>query len=199
MNIKKINNIRKKYVYMYIFVFVISIICGFLIYNLTKIIFFSFGITALINLVTLLLNKKNIEKYNMSIYNLYISKILQEKFDKLEYNSKKGIDRKIIDNTKMVNTGTHFASTDFLTGEYNGIKFIQSYIVIESISSNKDDPGEIPKTIFKGHWIIINTDRPFLSNFFSFAFSNTSFLKYHHFIIFIHHIIIIILKLKQIM
>jgi len=86
----------------------------------------------------------------------YVKKMLDQTFNKVNYDYTRGIPVTVPKATRMIKIGSGYYSNDFVSGEYKGVEFMQSDIEISNGS------GEDKVTIFKGRWLTFEFPKNFL-------------------------------------
>ncbi len=85
----------------------------------------------------------------------FVVSILEETFDDVFYDYKRGLEESKVNGFGLVAKGNRYSSEDFIKGNYKGISFEQSEVRIAHKSSNDD----VETTYFKGR--VMAFDLPF--------------------------------------
>ncbi len=102
---------------------------------------------------------KSLKKYTLTYKKEVVNVIIKECdfIDDLTYNYDLGLNGEVVNEANAVLFGERFTSNDFITGEYEKIKFAQSDISIESNGRNNT-------TYFRGRWLIVDFEKEFNVN-----------------------------------
>lgn len=103
--------------------------------------------------------KNKAKEYKKSYKAYFIQQSTTHFFTNLSYNHEKGIDRKILDDTQMINTGDRYLSNDLMAGKHKNITFFRSDVTIEK--EIEWEKSSSYYKIFKGQFIIIDCPRKF--------------------------------------
>ena len=118
-------------------------------------------------IITVVINIKPHKKFILAFKDLFVLKSLKTIFTDLTYEPEKGIDRKVISDTKMMNMGDRYNSNDYVSGKYKNVSVEQSDIHIEERHTYTDSNGHTHTTwvtIFKGRWMIFDFNKTFKAN-----------------------------------
>lgn len=80
---------------------------------------------------------------------------LQKVFTDITYDFERGIEKKVISDTKMIHMGNHYRANDYVKGKYKDIGFEMSDVEIE------EDQGKDTVTLFSGQWFIFDFNKSF--------------------------------------
>lgn len=97
----------------------------------------------------------------------FVKDALRLVFDNLTYDPKKGIDRQTIADTGMLYMGNRFSSNDLISGTYKDVKFVQSDVQIQDITTHTDGEGHTHTdvdNILIGKWMIFDFNKSFKAN-----------------------------------
>lgn len=120
-------------------------------------------VIAIGTLITKLITSKDIIEYK-KIYKRDIAlETFKDVFTDVEYKPNSGLSKKVISNTKMMNTGDRYLSNDYISAKYKGIKFECADVEIEKEYKDKDGDKHYT-TIFKGQWFIFDFNKNFKAN-----------------------------------
>ena len=114
-------------------------------------IIFIVGIIVLIGGVVIFANLsgKVTEEYKKLYKENFVISILEEKFDDVIYDYKRGLEKNYVEQFGLTSMGNRFSSEDYIKGSYKGIGFEQSEVRIEHKGRN-DDTASI---YFRGRMI----------------------------------------------
>lgn len=97
----------------------------------------------------------------------FVKNALKSVFDNLIYDPKRGIDEDTIANTGMIYMGNSFSSNDYISGTYKNVKFVQSDVEIQEITTHTDGKGNSYTNvddILVGKWMIFDFNKSFKAN-----------------------------------
>lgn len=92
-----------------------------------------------------------------------VAPLLEETFDHIEYKGLDGFDKSRIFDTKLVNRGNVFKSSDYFKALYHGIEFEFSNVLIqnETTQTTGQSTTTSTTTYFKGQWLIVRPKKQF--------------------------------------
>lgn len=82
-----------------------------------------------------------------------VKDVLESTFDNVHYTTTQGIDKRRIYDTKLVNSGNSYASSDYLRARYHDLDFEFSNVEVKDSYTVNDQTHT--DTYFIGQWIII--------------------------------------------
>lgn len=86
-----------------------------------------------------------------------------EIFSNVDYKTKDGLAKSVIENTGMMDVGDIYDSNDYISAKYKEINFVCSDVKIKK-SYSDGNGGRIYKVIFKGQWFVFDFCKSFRSN-----------------------------------
>ena len=121
-----------------------------------------FGLTTWLtgHVITYFLYHKDLMKFYAAYKKYFVESALLKVFPGCSYEFQNGISRERIAETGMMNTGDIFRSEDLVKGEYKGLKFEQSDMIIQE-ESRDSDGNTTTTTIFSGRYAIFDIKRTF--------------------------------------
>ena len=125
-----------------------------------------FGLISLV-IIKLIVNGKDISKFDNEFKNTFVLDGLKNTFDDLNYNIEEGFDEKTLSDYGMIDTADRYSSNDYISGTYKGIKFEQSDVHIEEKHESEDSDGNKTVhwvTIFRGRYMIFDFNKKFMAN-----------------------------------
>lgn len=176
MDVSELKRIQKKVIKKSrIINFILVVIWGLSIYaisrlkNIDFILFFSDTILIIVigAIIRFLILNKQIIKFNNGFKNVFVFSALNKIFDNLNYFPDKGLEKSIIEDTKMMNMGDKYSSNDYFEAEYKNVKVKQADVHIEEEHKTTDSDGNQTTewtTIFRGKWMIFNFNKKFNAN-----------------------------------
>ncbi len=102
---------------------------------------------------------RKIGPYRRAYKEVLVRGLLAERIDDLRFSPEEGIDKDIIDATDMMILGNRYSSNDLIEGNYQGVRFRQSDVLIQNHTSNGKSSSTI--TYFKGRWMIFDFNKRF--------------------------------------
>ena len=94
---------------------------------------------------------------NKAFKETVVIKVLDEVLDDVMYGYSKGFDRNLILDTKLINKGSSFSSSDFVDAKYDGIPFQMGNVNIEYTYTIDDQT--YTDVYFKGQWLIFDIEK----------------------------------------
>ena len=94
----------------------------------------------------------------------FISRQLDSVFTNLQYSHQLGLDKDILQNTQLIDTGDRYHSNDLVKAEYKSTGFMQADVHIEERREEKDNEGHVRvyyDTIFKGRFLVFEFPKKF--------------------------------------
>ncbi len=94
----------------------------------------------------------------------FISRQLASIFTNLQYSHQLGLDRSILQNTQLIDTGDRYQSNDLVKAEYKSTGFMQADVHIEERREEKDNEGHVRVyyvTLFKGRFLVFEFPKKF--------------------------------------
>ena len=73
------------------------------------------------------------KKFQVMYKDNFLVGLLNEKFQNVQYDWKYGFSEDVVRGMGLVKMGSRFDSEDFISGEYNGVKFEQSEVTVEEV------------------------------------------------------------------
>ena len=125
-----------------------------------------FGLISLV-IIKLIVNGKDISKFDNEFKNIFVLNALKNTFDDLNYNIEEGFDEETLSDYGMIDTADRYSSNDYISGTYKGIKFEQSDVHIEEKHESEDSDGNKIVhwvTIFRGRYMIFDFNKKFMAN-----------------------------------
>lgn len=155
MSILELEKLRKKVRNIYVIGIIITIILSIVINsksynNFRSLVFLGIIITCGIGYFPS-------KKFSLEYKKFFVLKSLDNIFDNLIYEPKRGLDKSIIVNTEMIYMGNSYFSDDYISGRYKNINFIQADVYIKNVSKIRFTKG----TIFKGKWLVFDFNKKF--------------------------------------
>ena len=89
-------------------------------------------------------------KYKKAYKGYFVGQQLEKTFSNLKYSHDVGLDRQILIDNGMINTGDRYLSNDLTTGKYKDVDFAQADVHIEEEYKDGDTQYE---TVFKGRYL----------------------------------------------
>ena len=167
MNIEELEILRKKARNIVLIGIIISIITAITLYIILKSPIASFATLVVGIIITVIINIKPTKKFTLAFKETFVLKSLKNVFTDLVYEPEKGLDKTIIENTKMMYMGDRYTSNDYMSGKYKNINVIQADVHIEEEHITTDSNGNTTTTwitIFKGRWMIFDFNKYFKAN-----------------------------------
>jgi len=157
MNLREINEMRKKSLNAQILVFVaITLIFLGMAYLMFSMGMMSFPlmIIAFVGMVILVIYSSRFTTPYVAKYKEWLRKeAIEEYFTVNEYLPDSGFSKDMVSSTYLAPMGNVFKSSDLLVGDYNGCKFERSELLIQDETS--DGETTTTTTLFSGSWTII--------------------------------------------
>ena len=101
-------------------------------------------------------------KYKKAYKGYFVGQQLEKTFSNLKYSHDVGLDRQILIDNGMINTGDRYLSNDLTTGKYKDVDFAQADVHIEE--EYKDGDGDTQyETVFKGRYLVFEFPKKFNS------------------------------------
>ena len=123
---------------------------------------FGWGILLLIiGVVVLIFGAIQNEKYKKSVKEDLAKGILQEHYDNVTFDAKNGLSQEYIRSTEMIGLGNIYGSNDLFKGEYKGVQFEQSDLIVQQRTST--GKSTVTVTLFKGQYRIFEFNKNFTS------------------------------------
>ena len=116
-------------------------------------------VTIIIISIMITFIKSKAKEYKKTYKAYFVKQAAAQFLTNLSYNHEKGLDKKILDGTQMINTGDRYSSNDLMTGKYKNIMFSQSDITIEKEIEWENSSSYYK--IFKGQFMIIDFPKKF--------------------------------------
>ncbi len=104
------------------------------------------------------------QAYRHAYKRYFITRQLASVFTDLNYNHELGLNKKLLDDTGLINTGDFYQSNDFVCGKYKKVLFKQADVQIDEIHEEKDEDGNTETTtvtIFRGRYLIFSFPKKF--------------------------------------
>lgn len=120
-------------------------------------VFFAF-VTSVI--IVTLITRKDAIAYKKAYKAYFVEQNLMQTFADLKYDHSAGLDKQILKNTEMINTGDRYSSNDLTTGKYKNVAFTQADVHIETESTDSDG-NTTYTTIFRGRFMIFEFPKKF--------------------------------------
>lgn len=120
-------------------------------------VFFALVITAIIVAIA---TRKDAEAYKKAYKFYFVEQNLMQTFTNLEYNHNAGLNKQVLKDTEMINTGDRYSSNDLTTGRYKDVEFTQADVHIEEEYKDKDGHRHYT-TIFRGRFMIFEFPKKF--------------------------------------
>lgn len=119
--------------------------------------FFALVITAVIVAVA---TRKEAVAYKKAYKAYFVEQNLARTFTDLRYNHNAGLNKQVLKDTQMINTGDRYSSNDLTMGKYKDVEFTQADVHIE-VESTDSDGNTTYTTIFRGRFMIFEFPKKF--------------------------------------
>ena len=93
----------------------------------------------------------------------YVCDLMTALFINPQYEPLNSINRDVVKEAGFVQMGNTYSGDDLMRGEYNGVKFTASDLLIQNVTSNGKQT--ITVTYFQGKYMIFSFNKPFDANF----------------------------------
>ena len=101
-------------------------------------------------------------QYKKAYKGYFVGQSLMKTFTNIKYNHDTGLDRQVLIDTAMINTGDRYSSNDLTIGKYKDVDFAQADVRIEE--KHEDSDGDTYyTTIFKGRYMVFEFPKKFNS------------------------------------
>lgn len=101
-------------------------------------------------------------QYKKAYKGYFVGQSLEKTFTNTKYNHNIGLDKQVLMDTAMINTGDKYSSNDLTIGKYKDVDFAQADVHIEE--RHEDSDGDTYYiTIFKGRYMVFEFPKKFNS------------------------------------
>ncbi len=111
-------------------------------------------------IIAVVKNQKVAKAYKMAYKSHFVERNLRSVFTDLNYHHDLGLNKDILKNTGMINTGDVYASNDFTSGRYKDVAFSQADVHIQEEHTDSDG-NTTYVTIFKGRFMVFEFKKQF--------------------------------------
>ena len=111
-------------------------------------------------IVISLSTRKEADLYRRAYKAYFVEKNLRQTFGNLQYNHSAGLDKEILRNTGMINTGDRYGSNDLTIAKYKDVSFMQADVHIQEEHTDSDGDTTYV-TIFRGRFMIFEFPKKF--------------------------------------
>ena len=102
--------------------------------------------------------------YERAYRTYFIHRQLTKIFSDLHYNHERGLDKKSLEETGLINTGDRYKSNDLVVAKYKNTRFSQADVKIEERHERRNEDGRVEvyyDTIFEGRFLIFEFPKKF--------------------------------------
>ncbi len=157
MDLKNINKLKATYE-AWMFIGIILIVISFFGFTANPIFMIGFIGGALISAVGTAKFKKLSVEFKM----IHVKKILEEEISGIFYDPKKGFDKEVVYDSKILRKEDRYYSEDYISGEIKGKKFESADVKLQDVRSNGKTTTVV--TVFQGRFFIIDFEKKFESD-----------------------------------
>lgn len=115
--------------------------------------------TAIFFSVYAFISSKFKKRYMRLYKKLAVCPCLDETYDDVRYEQKRGFDQEYIDSLCCMQKGSQFESEDWYSASYNGVRFECADVCIANTASSNGSPQTT--VYFRGKWIVFDFDKHF--------------------------------------
>ncbi|MBO4813008.1 DUF3137 domain-containing protein [Candidatus Saccharibacteria bacterium] len=102
--------------------------------------------------------------YKRAYKGYFVQQQLAKFFTNLQYSHERGLNKNLLDETRMIHTGDIFKSNDLIIAKYKNTNFLQADVEVTDIVKEKDKDGRETTTyvtVFKGRYLIFEFPKKF--------------------------------------
>ncbi len=110
-------------------------------------------------LLTLLMISLSTSSYKQLFSRNMMKSVMTSVFEDVTYEPERALPPSMIENTDMIMTGNRYASGEYRTGVYRGIRFTMADVSLKNVIQNGKRTASI--TFFDGSWLIFEFSKSF--------------------------------------
>lgn len=130
------------------------------LFSIIPVCFFAFFALIIGIIIIALTTREEAEAYRKSYKSYFVEQNLRKIFTNLSYDHQEGLDKSLLRQTGMVNTGDAYVSNDLTVARYRTTKFIQADATIQEAHTDSD--GNTTYTIiFRGRFMFFEFPKKF--------------------------------------
>lgn len=157
--------------------FIICIFCFFL--SITGPILFLSIVLLIASIIVAAIYSGKCNEINDRVFYKYIYPKLEEAFEEFKYDKHSGIDDKIVDDLRFIDSGNRITTSNLMQGYYRGVSFVQSGVLCQRISEDSDGDTETTTT-FSGRVIVLGVSLFNEDGYVDIVGGNRFYLSFNH-------------------
>jgi len=99
------------------------------------------------------------KKLSTAFKEVHVKKMIEDEISGILYEPKKGFEKEVVYNSKILRKEDRYYSEDFLSGVIKGKKFLSADVKLQDVRSNGKSTTVV--TVFQGRFYIIEFDKKF--------------------------------------
>lgn len=90
------------------------------------------------------------DEYQLRVKDVAYKLVFREEFSDVQYDPKRGVDRELMKDTRLIHVGSEYYSNDYMKGSYKGVDFVRADVLSQTTTHNSADNSSSTTVHFKG-------------------------------------------------